>query len=68
MNNNRTSVIQLYGRLFAQNVFGGLKAHWQKLIKRNEIFIHNVPTVAAAAYTYIWEIHHDQCNDAWLAS
>ena len=38
-------------------------------MKRNDMLIHNVPAVAAAAACVLYnicEIHHDQFNDAWL--
>ena len=37
-------------------------------MKRNDMYVHNVPVVAAAARVLhnICEIHHDQFNDAWL--
>ena len=55
-------------RIVVENVFGRLKACWRRLMKRNDMFIHNVPAVAAAACVLhnICEIHHDQLNDAWL--
>jgi len=55
-------------RIVAENAFGRLKARWRRLMKRNDMFIHNVPAVAAAACVLhnICEIHHDQFNDAWL--
>ena len=39
------------------------------MMKRNDMYVHNVPAVAAAACVLhnICEIHHDQFNDAWLA-
>ena len=37
-------------------------------MKRNDIYVHNIPVVAATACVLhnICEIHHDQFNDAWL--
>ena len=35
-------------------------------MKRNDMYIHNVPVVAAYVLHNICEIHHDQFNDAWL--
>ena len=37
-------------------------------MKRNDMYMHNVPVVAATASVLhnVCEIHHDQCNDDWL--
>ena len=55
-------------RIVAENAFGRLKVRWRRLMKRNDMYVHNVPVVAAAACVLhnICEIHHDQFNDAWL--
>ena len=56
------------GRIVAENAFSRLKARWHKLMKRNDMYVHNIPVVAASACVLhnIHEIHHDQFNDAWL--
>ena len=56
------------GRIVFENAFGRLKARWQRLMKRNDMYMHNVLVVAATACILhnICEIHHDQFNDAWL--
>ena len=35
-------------RIVAENAFGRPKACWRRLMKRNDMYIHNVPVVAAA--------------------
>ena len=49
--------------IVAENAF---KSLLMKLMKRNDMFIHNAPAVAAAARMLhnTREIHHDQFNDA----
>ena len=56
------------GRIVAENAFGRLNACWRRLMKRNDMYMHYVPVVAAAACVLhkICEIHHDQFNDAWV--
>ena len=56
------------GRIVAENAFGRLKARWRRLMKRNDMYMHNVHVAAAAACVLhnICEIHHDQFNDAWV--
>ena len=56
------------GKIVAENAFSLLKARWHKLMKRNDMYMHNIPVVAATACVLhnICEIHHDQFNDAWL--
>ena len=55
-------------RIVAKNAFGQLKARWRRLMKRNDMYVHNVPVVVAAAAAAcvllnICKIHHDQFND-----
>ena len=56
------------GRIVLENAFGQLKARWCRLMKRNDMYMHNVPVVAATASVLhnVCEIHHDQFNDDWL--
>ena len=35
------------GRIVAENTFGQLKARWCRLMKTNDMYVHNVPIVAA---------------------
>jgi len=36
-------------RIVVENTFGRLKARWRRLMKRNDMFAHNIPQVIAAA-------------------
>ena len=49
------------GRIVVENAFGQLKARWCRLMKRNDMYMHNVSVVAATASVLhnVCEIHHD---------
>ncbi|XP_065892383.1 uncharacterized protein [Dysidea avara] len=55
-------------RIVVENTFGRLKARWRRLMKRNDMFVHNIPQVIAAACVLhnICEQHNQHFNDAWL--
>ena len=51
-----------------ENVFGGLKALWRRLMKRKDMLVEHIPTVVAAACILhnVCEIHGEHFNEAWL--
>ena len=55
-------------RIVVENTFGRLKARWWTLMKKNIMFVHNIPHIIAAACVLhnICERHNQNFNDAWL--
>ena len=55
-------------RIVVENAFGRLKARWRRLMKRNDMQIHHIPNVIAAACILhnMCELHGERFNDSWL--
>ena len=51
-----------------ENAFGRLKGRWRCLLKRNDTFIEDMPTVISACCVLhnICEVHRDHFNREWL--
>ena len=58
------------GRIVVEIAFGRLKAHWQRLLKRNNMLIKNIPTVVSAACVLhnICEIHGECFDESWASN
>ena len=55
-------------RVVVEHAYGRLKGRWRCLLKRNDIFINDVPVLVAACCTLhnICEIRGDQFIDDWM--
>ena len=55
-------------RIVVENAFGRLKGRWRCLLKRNDTFIEDMPTVISACCVLhnICEVHRDHFNREWL--
>ena len=54
--------------IVVENAYGRLKSRWQRLMKRNDMSIENIPNIVTAACILhnVCEIHGKSFNEAWL--
>lgn len=55
-------------RIVVENAFGRLKARWRRLMKQNDMVVHNVPKVIAACCILhnVCEVHGEVFDEEWL--
>ena len=65
----KKKIIDSRARIVVENAFSRLKARWQRLMKRNDMLVENVPTIIAAACILhnVCEIHNETFDESWLS-